>query len=176
MENFVAIDLETANGNRSSVCSVGIVIVKYGEIVYRSYSPVRPTPNYYAWFCQDVHGLGPVDAVFACCFSQVWKEAESDICRYFPGIAKGEVPFVAYNAAFVSGCLRAAFAAYGMGEPPYRFCDTREASFRHFWSGFKLSDEFTLDVMAHYCGYDLPNPHNARDKAEACAAIAKEKL
>ena len=32
MENFVAIDFETANGKRSSVCSVGIVVVRDGEI------------------------------------------------------------------------------------------------------------------------------------------------
>lgn len=32
MKNFAAIDFETANNERSSVCSVGIVIVKNGEI------------------------------------------------------------------------------------------------------------------------------------------------
>lgn len=31
MENFAAIDFETANRERSSVCSVGIVIVKNGK-------------------------------------------------------------------------------------------------------------------------------------------------
>ena len=38
MQDFVAIDFETANGRRSSVCSVGIVIVRGGEIVDRFYS------------------------------------------------------------------------------------------------------------------------------------------
>ncbi len=33
MRDFVAIDFETANGSRSSVCSVGVVIVRVGEIV-----------------------------------------------------------------------------------------------------------------------------------------------
>ena len=33
MKDFAAIDFETANGSRSSVCSVGIVIVRNGEIV-----------------------------------------------------------------------------------------------------------------------------------------------
>ncbi len=28
MQDFVAIDFETANGRRSSVCSVGIVVVR----------------------------------------------------------------------------------------------------------------------------------------------------
>lgn len=38
MQDFVAIDFETANGRRSSVCSVGIVIVRDGVIVDRFYS------------------------------------------------------------------------------------------------------------------------------------------
>ena len=32
MKDFAAIDFETANNQRSSVCSVGIVIVRDGEI------------------------------------------------------------------------------------------------------------------------------------------------
>ena len=32
MKNFAAIDFETANQQRTSVCSVGIVIVRDGEI------------------------------------------------------------------------------------------------------------------------------------------------
>ena len=32
MNDFIAIDFETANGCRSSVCSVGVVMVRNGEI------------------------------------------------------------------------------------------------------------------------------------------------
>ena len=42
--NFAAIDFETANECRSSVCSVGIVIVKKGKIVDRFYSLINPEP------------------------------------------------------------------------------------------------------------------------------------
>ena len=38
MQDFVAIDFETANGRRSSVCAVGIVVVRGGEIVDKYYS------------------------------------------------------------------------------------------------------------------------------------------
>ena len=38
MLDFAAIDFETANAERCSVCSVGIVIVKDGEIVDKFYS------------------------------------------------------------------------------------------------------------------------------------------
>ena len=51
--NFAAIDFETANECRSSVCSVGIVIVKKGKIVDRFYSLINPEPGYYKWFCSN---------------------------------------------------------------------------------------------------------------------------
>lgn len=41
MKNFAAIDFETANQQRTSVCSVGIVIVRDGEIVDSYYSLIK---------------------------------------------------------------------------------------------------------------------------------------
>ena len=46
MRDFAAIDFETANYDRSSVCSVGVVIVRNGEIVDKFYSLIQPEPNY----------------------------------------------------------------------------------------------------------------------------------
>ena len=44
LNDFAAIDFETANNERSSVCSVGIVIVRDGEIVDSFYSLIQPEP------------------------------------------------------------------------------------------------------------------------------------
>lgn len=44
MKDFAAIDFETANEQRTSVCSVGVVIVRDGEIVDHYYSLIRPEP------------------------------------------------------------------------------------------------------------------------------------
>ena len=57
MKDFAAIDFETANNERSSVCSVGIVIVRNGEIVDKFYSLIKPEPEYYTYWCSRVHGL-----------------------------------------------------------------------------------------------------------------------
>jgi len=46
MQDFAAIDFETANFERCSVCSVGVVIVRGGEIVDSFYSLIQPEPNY----------------------------------------------------------------------------------------------------------------------------------
>ena len=41
MRDFAAIDFETANNERTSVCSVGVVIVRDGEIVDTFYSLIQ---------------------------------------------------------------------------------------------------------------------------------------
>ena len=45
MRDFAAIDFETANYDRSSVCSVGVVIVRDGKIVDKLYSLIQPETN-----------------------------------------------------------------------------------------------------------------------------------
>ena len=166
MKDFVAIDFETANGQRSSVCSVGIVIVKSGEIVDNFYSLIKPRPNYYAWFCQEVHGLGYADTDNAPEFPKVWETAIEKIKMYFPYIEDGEVPFVAHNAPFDEGCLKAVFAAYGIKYPDFEFqCTCRKS--RQVWP----EGHHNLDIIAGYCGYDLTNHHHALADAEACAVI-----
>ena len=45
MLTFAAIDFETANKQRSSVCSVGIVWVNDGEITDSFYSLIHPVPQ-----------------------------------------------------------------------------------------------------------------------------------
>ena len=36
-------------------------IARDGELVDSFYSLIHPYPDYYAWFCQQVHCLGPDD-------------------------------------------------------------------------------------------------------------------
>ena len=56
LRDFIAIDFETANQEPSSVCSVGVVMVRDGLIVDTFYSLIQPEPNYYNFWCQRVHG------------------------------------------------------------------------------------------------------------------------
>ncbi len=47
LRDFIAIDFETANQEPSSVCSVGVIKVREGQIVDSFYSLIQPEPNYY---------------------------------------------------------------------------------------------------------------------------------
>ncbi|MBS4814228.1 MAG: 3'-5' exonuclease [Bacteroides sp.] len=163
MTDFAAIDFETANQCRSSVCSVGVVIVHDGMIVDRFYSLIQPTPNYYTHWTTEIHGLTHNDTDNAPIFPEVWKQINP--------LIKG-LPLVAHNSPFDEGCLRSVFKTYEMEYPEYPFYCTLKAS-------RKLQSELPnhrLDTVAETCNFNLTNHHNAIADAEACAAIALKLL
>ena len=162
MNNFAAIDFETANNERSSVCSVGIVVVRDGEIVDKFYSLIKPEPEYYNYWCSQVHGLSLDDTMDAPVFPDVWAQIEPMI--------EG-LPLVAHNKAFDESCLKAVFRVYQMDYPDYELHCTCIAS-RKVWP----EGPHNLDIIAARCGYDLENHHHALADAEACAAIALQIL
>lgn len=158
MRDFAAIDFETANNQRSSVCSVGVVVVRDGEIADTFYSLINPEPNYYTYWCSQVHGLTREDTEDAPVFPAVWAQIEP--------LIEG-VPLVAHNRPFDESCLKAVFRVYQMDYPDYPFYCTCIAS-RRVWP----QGRHNLDVIAARCGYDLTHHHHALADAEACAAIA----
>ena len=162
MLNFAAIDFETANNERSSVCSVGIVIVRDGKIVDKFYSLIKPEPEYYNYWCSQVHGLSLDDTMEAPVFPDVWAQIEPMI--------EG-LPLVAHNKAFDESCLKAVFRVYQMDYPDYEFHCTCIAS-RKVWP----EGHHNLDIIAARCGDDSENHHHALADAEACAAIALQIL
>jgi DNA polymerase-3 subunit epsilon len=163
MRDFAAIDFETANYERSSVCSVGVVIVRDGEIVDKFYSPIQPEPNYYNYWCSQVHGLSREDTEEAPVFPDVWEQIEP--------LIEG-LPLVAHNKAFDESCLRAVFQVYQMDYPDYEFFDT-------LWASRRLLpnlDNHQLDTVAAACSFQMENHHHALADAEACANIALQIL
>lgn len=163
MKDFAAIDFETANSERSSVCSVGVVIVRNNEIVDSFYSLINPEPNYYNYWCTKVHGLTNRDTDDAPIFPEVWKQ----IAPLIEGL-----PLVAHNSPFDESCLKAAFRVYQMDYPDYKFYDTLSTARRTM----KGLENHQLHTVAAVCGYQLDNHHHALADAEACAWIAREIL
>ena len=163
MKDFAAIDFETANSERSSVCSVGVVIVRNNEIVDSFYSLINPEPNYYNCWCTKVHGLTNRNTDDAPVFPEVWKQ----IAPLIEGL-----PLVAHNSPFDESCLKAVFRVYQMDYPDYKFYDTLSTARRTM----KGLENHQLHTVAAVCGYQLDNHHHALADAEACAWIAREIL
>ena len=99
MERFAAIDFETANGKRSSICSIGIAILEDDWVVDSIYTLVRPTPNFYTRWTTAIHGLSVEDTNDALCFEEAWESIAPKL---------KDLPLVAHNSPFDEGCLKAA--------------------------------------------------------------------
>ncbi|BEG97788.1 3'-5' exonuclease [Bacteroides sedimenti] len=159
MESFAAIDFETANGQRSSVCSVGVIIVEDGIITDRFHSFIRPRPNFYTYWTTQVHGMTFEDTKESPDFPDVWANVSSRL---------NGLPLVAHNSPFDEGCLKAVFNLYGLSYPDYQFyCTCRLSKKMH-----KGLVNHQLHTVSQHCGYDLKQHHHALADAEACARIA----
>ena len=164
MLHFAAIDFETANHYPSSVCSVGVVIVRNGQITDKIYRLICPEPEWYSYWHTQIHGLRAQDTANEKVFPFVWQQIEPKIIG---------LPLVAHNSPFDESCLRAVFRTYQMDYPDYEFYCTCKASRKVFGSSLP---NHQLHTVAAHCGFDLVNHHHALADAEACAAIAMKIL
>ena len=73
---FTAIDFETANNQRNSICQVGLVRVMGGKVVDQISVLVRPPGNQYSPYNIDVHGITPAQTASALPFDKVWPALE----------------------------------------------------------------------------------------------------
>ncbi|MHC5309844.1 3'-5' exonuclease [Myroides sp. LJL116] len=163
MDSFVAIDFETANQHRTSVCSVGIVVVINKVITKEFYALIKPTPNFYSYWNTKVHGLTQEDTINALNFPEVWQQ----ITPFIQGL-----PFVAHNSAFDKSCLNASLQAYGLSpvENPF-FCTYRSAK-----KALPNLINHKLNTVSSYFGFSSLNHHHALSDAQACAHIALQLL
>lgn len=91
--NFLAIDFETATSSRTSVCEVGICVVRNGEVAETRSWLVRPEDNRYHYRNIQIHGIRPEDTEDAPDFRQVWEEIERTYLDEFSTLVAHNVPF-----------------------------------------------------------------------------------
>lgn len=158
MQDFVAIDFETANPKFTSACSVGAVRVRGGELDDCFYSLIHPYPNYYLPRFTEIHGLSKSDTEDAPHFNEVWNVLAPFI---------GELPLVAHNMAFDATVLRQTLAHYDITYSNEFYC-TYIAS-RKILKG--VLQNHRLNTVANYYGFNFLH-HHALEDAKACAVIA----
>lgn len=160
MQSFIAIDVETANYESSSICSVGCIKVRDGVVTDSYYSLVHPEPGYYIRRFTAIHGLCDDDTWDAPPFDKVW----SEILEWSEGL-----PFVAHNASFDWKCIASAARIYQMDTPPNFYCTLRRA--RAKISRWECPSK-SLPNLCQFFGIDFNNHHHALSDAEACARLA----
>lgn len=161
MQNFIAIDVETANYNLSSICSIGCVKVRGGEIVDSFYSLVHPEPDWFVSRFIAIHGITGEDTYDAPTFDKVWRH----IVDWDEGL-----PYVAHNASFDWKCISSAARIYQLEEPDKFHCTLVAA--RRKLTRWQCPSK-SLPCLCEYYGIEFTDHHNALADAIGCAELAK---
>jgi DNA polymerase-3 subunit epsilon len=158
--DFIAIDFETANFKRSSACSVGIAVVKNGEIEKTYSYLIKPFPNYFEPINVGIHGIKPDMVKNSPTLQELWAEI-------YP-IVRGK-PLVAHNAPFDKSVLRSSIEAYDMECPNFEFYCSHKIS-KSLLPGLT---NYKLSTVCQKLDIAL-NHHEALSDAEGCAKIVLE--
>lgn len=156
--NFVAIDLETANFNRSSICEIGISIVRDSKVVETKSWLVRPEGNRYDAMNISIHGIRPEDTASAPSFAEVWKEV-------LPYLQNNIV--VAHNTSFDMYAIRDALTENNIKFPTFNYyCSLRLARYT-----FHDTYSYSLPFLCEAMGIPFSVHHRAGGDAEGCAEV-----
>lgn len=153
---FVAIDFETANGKRTSICSVGMVKVIENQITESFHTLVNPN-DYFSEQNISVHGIHPEDVASSPNFSYVYPYMMQFI---------DQLPVVAHNAAFDMNVLHQSIQAIGLETPHLTYFCSYQLAKRTV-----QSHRYGLKHMMDYYQLDFHGHHDALNDAKACAMI-----
>lgn len=155
--DFVAIDFETASSAYTSLCSMGICVVKNNRITERKEFFIKPVPFEFQEYNIKIHGITPETVMYKPTFDRYWPL----IRPYLEGQT-----VIAHNTAFDITALCATLDYYGIAYP---VCD--------YLCTVKLSQKAYPDLKSHklnnLCealGISFSH-HQAYDDAYACAQV-----
>ena len=80
--SFVALDVETANNNQTSICQIGYVIVNNGQIVEEKCFLVQPPGNEYEARQSCIHGIDAYQTMNQPAFPEVWNKIKPDLTNH----------------------------------------------------------------------------------------------
>jgi len=163
--DFTAVDFATASSQPGSVCAVGLVKVRDGQVTAKSGGLVRPPGGLgeFTEYQTSLHGI-TAEIVAA---APPWRKAAAWVSQY-----AGQDILICHDAAFTIGVLRNACAADGIPLPAADFlCTTLLAR-----QVFRLPS-YRLPFVADKCGIELAGRHqvliNARGAALVAVALAR---
>jgi DNA polymerase-3 subunit epsilon len=148
--NFVALDFETANHQRDSVCEIGIAIVSDGRVKEQKSWLVRPRNNWFNQINTQIHGIDAEKVANAPEFDEIWQQ----VSRYFE-----YSNVVAHNASFDLSVLRHVLSQYALPFPELSYACSLQVA-RRAWRGFpsyglsSLSQQFGISLKHHAAGSD----------------------
>ncbi len=148
--DFIALDIETANSDLASICSVGLVHFRNGE-PFKTFSFLVDPEDSFDFMNISIHGIEPDDVA-----------GKSTMREIFPMISSTLSSFViAHHTAFDRVAFARAAAKYGFPELQFNWLDTARVA-RRAWERFayggygleNLAREFDIDFRHHEAAED----------------------
>ncbi|WP_251553563.1 exonuclease domain-containing protein [Psychrobacillus sp. MER TA 171] len=159
--DFVAIDFETANSLRTSACSVGIVVVRNGEIIEEVQTLINPLSEF-NYYNTKIHGITDYMVQDAPTFQEFWPQLKPYI---------DQQTIIAHNASFDIGVLKESVNRCYEEQPQFQYaCSYRIA--KKIWPDLY---NHKLSTVANYLSIQFKH-HDALEDARAAALITIEAM
>ena len=155
---FNAIDVETANHSRGSICQIGICSVINGEIGNRWETLVNPETDFNPYNVA-IHGIGDADVKSAPTLPGIYTE----LCE------RVQDSVVVHHSPFDKTAFEQATSKYNLHPLPVIWLDSVKIA-KRAWPKFASSYGYGLESLTKYFGIQFQH-HNAVEDARAAALI-----
>lgn len=155
--DFVAIDVETANSDCSSICQIGIAQYKNGQLIEEWKTYVDPE-DFFSPINTYIHGIDNSTVSNAPKFPEI----SESICQFM------NESITVCHTHFDRTALNQAFEKYSLEPPSPVWLDSARVA-RRTWSQFAWSG-YGLANICHKLGYEFEH-HDALEDAKAAAHV-----
>lgn len=160
IENFIAIDVETANSSRGSICQIGLAAYRGSNRQWVWSTLVNPEEAFDEGNVR-IHGIRGKDVQSAPNYPSVFDELRRVI----------EGQFVVSHTSFDCDALTEASSKYGLVLPETRWVDTCSVA-RMVWPSLH---SHALNVLCEHFSIELMH-HDAASDAVACAEVLTQAI
>lgn len=155
--NFIALDVETANTDYSSICQIGLAFFEGGNLVKKESHLINPEVPFHGYNI-GVHGINPIDVAGKPTFIDFYDELCSKIL--------GNV--IVHHQPFDFCAMRQAVELHGL-EFPHTYWLDNAAVVRRTWEQFRYKG-YGLKNVAKHLGIEFKH-HDACEDAVAAGLI-----
>jgi DNA polymerase-3 subunit epsilon len=162
---FIALDVETANNDRASICQIGLAGVRADNSIHTWSTLVNPATD--DWCCSRIHGISARDVVGAPTLAELMPLLNSLLCE----------SIVYQHSTFDASAIAAACRRTGLTIPDWNWKDSLELA-RRAWPELKGGGGHGLASLMQHLDLRFTH-HDAGEDARACAEVvlrAEEKL
>ena len=162
--NYTVFDVETANSQRDSICSIGIIRYEENQIVYEKEILINSETEF-NYFNIRICGIRSADVANAPTFPEVWKE----IRVYFENSI-----LVTHNAKSMDLCaLYRILERYNIPLVNNQYICTMELAKKIFKNNDSVQS-YRLDALSQRFNVKLLHHHDALDDTRDCFEILKK--